>query len=561
MPYVTPKMVMEAREMDLLTYLENYEPSEVVPFSEGIFTTKEHDSVKISNGKWFQWSTGIGGVSALDYLVKVRKMPFTEAVLLVLDKAAITPPQYVPQKKSDKPKRLILPMQSKATTRVVNYLVKVRGIDADIVRFCLNEGYIYESLPYHNAVFVGYDSHKKPRYAAFRATNQERIMGDCSGSDKEYSFRLLGNERGERIHIFECAIDLLSYATLMKQQGKNWQKDNLISLSGVYQPKKELSESKLPTAIVKYLEEHPQVNTVYLHLDNDRAGRLATQAIKMKLPQDMKVIDRKVPKGKDVNDFLMYLNTPPILKQKGATNMENKFYSLIVKPNMKPHIITVEDSTEGIRRLVGGNFERIHIPSDEVTIFVSKDETEQNMPINRTLNITKIRETEMSYSELTSLFRQSEREGKHITGYIKIAAKGNLAQYSADSLTYEVSSNNKAFIDGMGGYSIYATSIDYSDLGIRLENYLKDERGGEHGWEIERCFIKEEVPIINRTVAGNFLICHTPKDKKGKLEDITQDIINKYFEMFKSLDRDNHARNDTHSANKSRKKHKENIER
>ena len=554
MAYVTPEMIEKAREMDLLTYLANYEPSELVPFSDGIYTTKEHDSVKISNGKWFQWSTGIGGISALDYLVKVRKMPFVEAVLLVLGQTAMAPPQYVPQKKTDKQKHLILPDRSRTATRVYNYLAYERGIDGEIIRYCIRKGYIYESLPYHNAVFVGYDGQHNPRYAAFRATNQQRIMGDCSGSSKEYSFRLIGNEQGARIHIFECAIDLLSYATLMKQQGKDWQKDNLISLSGVYQPKKEISQSILPATIVKYLEEHPQVKKVYLHLDKDKAGRVATQVFKMKLPKEIVVIDRKVPKGKDVNDYLLSLIKPPILKTKGANSMDNKVYSLIVKPQIKPHIITVEDNTEAIKKLIGGEFERISVPSDEVTLFVCKDGKEQNKPVNRTLNITESKETEMSYSELTSLFRQSEREGKHITGYIKIAAKGNLSQYSADSLTYEISSNNKAFIDGMGGYSIYASSIDGSDFCVRLENYLKDERGGENGWEIERCFIKEETPIIDRKVYGNFLVCHSPKGNDGRLSDITQDIINKYFEMFKSVEKDKQAPT-------GKKKHKENIER
>lgn len=554
MAYVTPEMIEKAREMDLLTYLANYEPNELVPFSDGIYTTKEHDSVKISNGKWFQWSTGIGGVSALDYLVKVRNVPFTEAVLLVLGQTAMAPPQYVPQKKTDKQKHLILPNKSRTATRVVKYLVNERGIDEEIVRYCIKNGCIYESLPYHNAVFVGYDGQHNPRYAAFRATNQKRIMGDCSGSDKAYSFRLIGDEHGEIIHIFECAIDLLSYATLMNQQGKEWRMVNLISLSGVYQPKKEISQSKLPAAIIQYLEEHPQVKKVYLHLDNDKAGRIATQIFKIKLPKEIVVIDRKVPKGKDVNDYLLSLNKPPILKNKGANNMDDKVYSLIVKPRIKPHIITVEDNTEAIKKLIGGEFERISVPSDEVTLFVCKDGKEQNKPENRAVCVTNTEEKEMSYSELTSLFRQSEREGKHITGYIKIAAKGNLAQYSADSLTYGVSSNNKAFIDGMGGYSIYASSIDGSDFCVRLENYLKDERGGKNGWEIERCFIKEETPIIDRKVYGNFLVCHSPKGNDGRLSDITQDIINKYFEMFKSSEKDKQALT-------GKKKHKENIER
>ena len=38
-------------------------------------------------------------------------------------------------------------------------------------------------------------------------------MGDAAGSDKKYSFRV--NRAGSTLHVFESAIDLLSYATIM----------------------------------------------------------------------------------------------------------------------------------------------------------------------------------------------------------------------------------------------------------------------------------------------------------------------------------------------------------
>lgn len=48
-----------------------------------IFSTREHDSLKISNGKWMWWPRGFGGVSALDYLIKVKDIPFTEAMKMI----------------------------------------------------------------------------------------------------------------------------------------------------------------------------------------------------------------------------------------------------------------------------------------------------------------------------------------------------------------------------------------------------------------------------------------------------------------------------------------------
>lgn len=72
MPYVDPQTVEKAREMDLLTYLQNYEPNELVRLSDGTYCTRTHDSLKISNGKWMWWSRGFGGYSALDYLIKLK---------------------------------------------------------------------------------------------------------------------------------------------------------------------------------------------------------------------------------------------------------------------------------------------------------------------------------------------------------------------------------------------------------------------------------------------------------------------------------------------------------
>ena len=49
MPYIAPEIIMEAKRMDLLTYLKNYEPHELVRFAGNTYTTRTHDSLKISN--------------------------------------------------------------------------------------------------------------------------------------------------------------------------------------------------------------------------------------------------------------------------------------------------------------------------------------------------------------------------------------------------------------------------------------------------------------------------------------------------------------------------------
>lgn len=40
MPYIPPSVVREVKRMDLLTYLKNYEPYELVHFSGNTYTTR-----------------------------------------------------------------------------------------------------------------------------------------------------------------------------------------------------------------------------------------------------------------------------------------------------------------------------------------------------------------------------------------------------------------------------------------------------------------------------------------------------------------------------------------
>ena len=191
MPYVAPEVVQRVKQIDLLTYLKNYEPYELVHFSGNVYTTRSHDSLKISNGKWMWWSRGIGGRSALDYLIKVRGYDFVQAVQMIAEQAAIQPPVSIPAEKKTE-KKLILPKPYRYQTYAVSYLQN-RGIDMEIIRFCLKTHRLYESENYHNVVFVGMDESGTPRYAALRGISSD-FLGEASGSDKNYSFCIPAEE-------------------------------------------------------------------------------------------------------------------------------------------------------------------------------------------------------------------------------------------------------------------------------------------------------------------------------------------------------------------------------
>jgi len=302
MTYIPPELIKKAKEMDLLTYLKNYEPYELVKISDRTYVTRTHDSLNISNGYWNWFSAGIGGKNAVDYLTKVKGYSFIQAVKTILENERIAPPVYFKQE-IKKEQNLILPERNTNENRVKTYL-KNRGIDEEIINKCIEKGLIYEDKKYHNAVFVGYDENKKPRYAGIRSTGGTNFKKDATGSDKKYSFKLESKEKTDTIFIFEGAIDLLSYATFFKLYGQKWDNKTFISLAGVYQPAKVIEQSKIPAVIKKYLEEHEEIKKIILCLDNDNAGREATKALQIILSNKYEILDRPPKYEKDYNEYL-----------------------------------------------------------------------------------------------------------------------------------------------------------------------------------------------------------------------------------------------------------------
>jgi len=307
MAYYTGEQIKQARSIDLLTYLQAYEPTELVHVRGNTYCTREHDSLKISNGKWMWWSRGFGGTSALDYLIKVKGMSFLDAMKILSGDGALSPHFDAKLRENivhEEKRKLLLPEKSETNLEVIRYLTG-RGIDRDIIRYCIDEGLLYESLPYHNCIFVGHDESGKVAYACYRATNGERLMGDAAGSDKRYSFRIKGN--GNTLHVFESAIDLLSYATILKMKTGEWRTEPMVSLGGVYAPGINKQSVKMPVALENQLQNQSQINTIALHLDSDYAGRNAAKAIKGQLGNRYEIRDEPPSIGKDCNDYLMHI--------------------------------------------------------------------------------------------------------------------------------------------------------------------------------------------------------------------------------------------------------------
>ena len=146
---------------------------------------------------------------------------------------------------------------------------------------------IYEEAAHHNAVFVGRDESGIPRYAHQRGTAGSFRL-DVKGSDKAFNFCYRGE--GERLFVFEAPIDLLSFLCLFK---KEWQ--NKVICHWAAWVKK---------ACCVFLSDRPNIKTVYLCLDSDKAGTDACSRLNSIIIPKATPSNRLVPLFKDWNEVL-----------------------------------------------------------------------------------------------------------------------------------------------------------------------------------------------------------------------------------------------------------------
>lgn len=72
-----------------------------------------------------------------------------------------------------------------------------------------------------------------------------------------------------------------------------------------------------------------------------------------------------------------------------------------------------------------------------------------------------------------------------------ISADSFTKEYSLEERSYAFTNDNKAFMPNMISNSIFADSLDGSDMGVRLDRYLEAE-GNSNGWKVEYCYIMSE---------------------------------------------------------------------
>ena len=156
MPWVTEEEIQAAKNMTAYEYLRTHQAQRLQKTrTRNEWQLTDHDSFKINelSSKWHWKSRDIGGVSALRFLIEVDGMKFTDAVKLLCEES----PSFIPTQAVEREKLPFKLPERYCNCRRIRAYLNHRGISDEVITYCISHEILYESVPYHNAVFVSYD--------------------------------------------------------------------------------------------------------------------------------------------------------------------------------------------------------------------------------------------------------------------------------------------------------------------------------------------------------------------------------------------------------------------
>lgn len=350
MPYInfSEDDLYRANTADLVSFLQSHggNVKKVGSTYKYIYTDGggTHDSVTIHGGKWYDHKNQRGGY-AVKFLQEFLGFSFQDSVIQLLGGHCSAQTVRSAPREAPKPvqKPFELPEANSDMRRVFAYLTKQRFIDPQITSHFAHEHKIYEDSKYHNVVFVGTDENGTARQASVRSTLSfgKTFRITIANSDTKYSFSHFGND--EKLFVFEAPIDMLSFITLYQ---KDWQQHSYIAMNGVYE-----------SAVLKALESHSDLQSVYLCTDNDEGGIEAAERLRDILAEKgYTEIFRIAPQQKDWNETLKqrygaeYLPAVPHERKELFLQSVTKLNEMHINPNrIANDLIAAYNSADRIR--------------------------------------------------------------------------------------------------------------------------------------------------------------------------------------------------------------------
>ncbi len=349
MPYInfSEDDLYRANNADLVSYLGGCggHVKKVGSTYQYVYTdgSGTHDSVTVHGGKWYDHKNQRGGY-AVKFLQEFLNFSFQDAVVELLgghcSAQTVSSPGAAPESVV---KPFELPEPNSNMRRVFAYLTKQRFIDPQIISHFAHEHKIYEDSKYHNAVFVGMDENGTPKQASVRSTISfgKIFRLTVANSDTKYSFSHFGNDG--KLFVFEAPIDMLSFITLYQ---KDWKDHSYIAMNGVYE-----------SAILKALENHSELKSVYLCTDSDEGGIEAAERLRDILREHGYTdIFRIMPQQKDWNECLKqcygaeYLPAVPHERKELYLQSVAELNEIKINPNrIANDLIAIYNSADRIR--------------------------------------------------------------------------------------------------------------------------------------------------------------------------------------------------------------------
>ena len=262
MPLYTKEQIENANRISLVEYLRlkgeklkrtGNEYKWIYTDSQG-----EHCSVSINENKWYDHKNETGGYT-VSFLQEFYGLTFPEAMHELLDGES---PKLCTTVQGDSGKKqkpdFVLPPRAKNMKRLFGYLIKKRFISSEVIKFFAEQKLIYQEAEHGNIVFVGMDEKGKPVSACLKSVSEQyrHFKVTVEGSDMRYGFCYRGT--GEKLFVFEAAVDLLSYLTLYPE---NWKEQSYLALDGLS-----------PKALLQFVNTQKNIKSVYICVDYDTAG-------------------------------------------------------------------------------------------------------------------------------------------------------------------------------------------------------------------------------------------------------------------------------------------------
>lgn len=169
-------------------------------------------TLSVCGPKFMNWSQGIGGGGAIDLVIHLKNVGFSDAVDWLAGHFAGHGPPPSAAAASRSPLRLP-PPDSEKLERVKAYLARQRRIPTGTIEALIGSHTLYADA-HANAVFLLWGKANRPVGAELRGTTERSWRGMAPGSQKNLGFFAIGPEPARGFVLCESAIDAISCFTL-----------------------------------------------------------------------------------------------------------------------------------------------------------------------------------------------------------------------------------------------------------------------------------------------------------------------------------------------------------